>query len=94
MSRVPKWETAVLNVLALKADVREELDRLGAHITTARDLIAAGSPAGRKLDFLCQEFFREVNTIGSKANDAAVSHLVLEAKAVIEKIREIVQNVE
>lgn len=81
-------------VLALKADVREELDRLGAHIATARDLIAAGSPAGRKLDFLSQEFNREANTLCSKSGDSDLTRIGLALKAVIDQFREQVQNVE
>ena len=81
-------------VLALKADVREELDRLGAHIATARDLIAAGSPAGRKLDFLSQEFNREANTLCSKSGDSDLTRLGLALKTVIDQFREQVQNVE
>ncbi|HAQ35539.1 MAG: YicC family protein [Maricaulis sp.] len=81
-------------VLALKADVREELDRLGAHITTARDLIAAGSPAGRKLDFLSQEFNREANTLCSKSGDSDLTRIGLALKTVIDQFREQVQNVE
>lgn len=81
-------------VLALKADVREELDRLGAHIATARDLIAAGSPAGRKLDFLSQEFNREANTLCSKSGDSDLTRIGLALKTVIDQFREQVQNVE
>lgn len=81
-------------VLALKADVREELDRLGAHIATARDLIAEGSPAGRKLDFLSQEFNREANTLCSKSGDSDLTRIGLALKTVIDQFREQVQNVE
>lgn len=81
-------------VLALKADVREELDRLGAHIATARDLIAGGSPAGRKLDFLSQEFNREANTLCSKSGDSDLTRIGLALKTVIDQFREQVQNVE
>ncbi|MCA8994901.1 MAG: YicC family protein [Planctomycetaceae bacterium] len=83
-----------MSLFADRCDITEELSRLRSHLKQYDGLLVSEASSGRKLDFLCQEFFREVNTIGSKANDAAVSHLVLEAKAVIEKIREIVQNVE
>ncbi|WP_028880295.1 YicC/YloC family endoribonuclease [Terasakiella pusilla] len=81
-------------VLMTKADVREELDRLRAHIDGARDLLAKGSPCGRKLDFLCQEFNREANTLCSKAQDVDLTRIGLDLKAVIEQFREQVQNIE
>ena len=81
-------------VLMTKADVREELDRLRAHIEGARDLLAAGSPCGRKLDFLCQEFNREANTLCSKAQDVDLTRIGLDFKAVIDQFREQVQNIE
>ena len=81
-------------LLAAKADVREELDRLRAHVEAARALLGAGGPVGRRLDFLAQEFGREANTICSKANDVSLSRLGLDLKAVIEQFREQVQNVE
>lgn len=80
--------------IAVKADVREELDRLKAHISAARDLIAGGSPAGRKLDFLSQEFNREANTLCSKASDPALTRAGLAMKAAVDRLREQVQNVE
>ena len=80
--------------MAVKADVREELDRLDAHVASARELLAAGSPAGRKLDFLTQEFNREANTLCSKAADLALTQIGLELKAVIDQMREQCQNVE
>lgn len=83
-----------LAMLAVKADVTEEIDRLGAHVGAARDLLAAGSPIGRKLDFLSQEFNREANTICSKAGSVALTTLGLELKTVIDQMREQVQNVE
>ncbi|WP_306121122.1 YicC/YloC family endoribonuclease [Roseovarius sp. MMSF_3359] len=83
-----------LAMLAVKADVTEEIDRLGAHVTAARDLLKAGSPIGRKLDFLSQEFNREANTICSKAGSVALTTLGLELKTVIDQMREQVQNVE
>jgi len=79
--------------LATKADVREELDRLTAHVAAARQL-AASPPAGRKLDFLMQEFMREANTLCSKSATTALTGIGLELKAVIEQLREQVQNVE
>jgi uncharacterized protein (TIGR00255 family) len=81
-------------LLATKADIREELDRLGAHIASARQLIAAGGPVGRKLDFLSQEFNREANTLCSKSNDVALTGIGLDLKAVIDQLREQVQNIE
>lgn len=79
--------------LATKADVREELDRLAAHVAAARDLLRQ-APAGRKLDFLMQEFMREANTLCSKSATTALTGIGLELKAVIEQLREQVQNVE
>ncbi len=80
-----------------KLDVTEELVRLNSHVEQFRktlDATVRGKPAGRRLDFLCQEMAREANTIGSKGNDAAVAHAVVELKTEIERIREQVQNVE
>ncbi len=79
--------------LATKADVREELDRLTAHVAAARQLVAS-APAGRKLDFLMQEFMREANTLCSKSATTALTGIGLELKAVVEQLREQVQNVE
>ena len=81
-------------IVADRLDISEELVRLESHFQQADTLMAGEAPAGRALDFLCQEFFRELNTIGSKANDAAVSGRVVELKAALETIREQVQNVE
>ena len=81
-------------LLAVKADIREELDRLAAHVEGARELLAGGSPVGRKLDFLCQEFNREANTICSKSSDLNLTRVGLELKAVIERLREQIQNIE
>ncbi|ASY62253.1 protein YicC [Sinorhizobium sojae CCBAU 05684] len=85
---------AEVALLATRADLREEIDRLGAHIAVARDLLAKGGPVGRKLDFLAQEFNRESNTICSKSNAAAVSAAGIELKVVIDQFREQVQNLE
>lgn len=81
-------------LIATKADLREEIDRLKAHVAAARELIAAGGPIGRKLDFLAQEFNRESNTICSKSNAASVTAHGLELKVVIDQFREQVQNLE
>jgi|SRR5688572_2451870 len=81
-------------LLATKADIREELDRLTAHIASARQLIAAGGPVGRKLDFLAQEFNREANTLCSKSNAVELTGIGLDLKAVIDQLREQVQNIE
>jgi uncharacterized protein (TIGR00255 family) len=80
-------------VLAVKADVREELDRLNAHIAAARTLLGAAG-TGRRLDFLAQEFMREANTLCSKSATTALTAIGLELKAVIEQLREQIQNVE
>jgi uncharacterized protein (TIGR00255 family) len=79
---------------AVKADVREELDRLTAHVAAARGLLASDSAAGRRLDFLTQEFMREANTLCSKSATPALTAIGLDLKAVIEQFREQVQNVE
>jgi len=81
-------------LLAVKADVREELDRLTAHVQDARGLIAAGRGVGRKLDFLAQEFNREANTLCSKSADIALTRVGLALKAAIDQFREQAQNVE
>jgi uncharacterized protein (TIGR00255 family) len=81
-------------VLADRLDVAEELSRLDAHVVHFRSKLALGEPVGRSLDFLSQELLREANTLGSKCNDAEVAHLVVDLKAVIERLREQVQNVE
>jgi uncharacterized protein (TIGR00255 family) len=83
-----------LALIANRADVREEIDRLGAHVAAARDLITKGGAVGRKLDFLCQEFNREANTLCSKAADLALTNLGIELKAAIEQLREQIQNIE
>lgn len=81
-------------ILATRADLREELDRLQAHCQEARALIAAEGPAGRKLDFLAQEFNREANTLCAKSSDIALTREGLALKAVIDQFREQIQNVE
>lgn len=81
-------------LLAMKADVREELDRLAAHIEGARTLLAEGGPAGRRLDFLAQEFMREANTLCSKSASSVLTATGLDLKAGIEQFREQIQNVE
>ncbi|MFN3189752.1 MAG: YicC/YloC family endoribonuclease [Aureliella sp.] len=81
-------------VMADKADIREELVRLRSHFAQFTELLASEKSEGRKLDFLIQEMFRETNTIGSKANDAEIAQRVVDIKAVIEQMRELVQNVE
>jgi uncharacterized protein (TIGR00255 family) len=81
-------------LLAARADIREELDRLRAHLASARELLGADGPVGRRLDFLAQEFGRESNTLCAKANDVALSRIGLDLKGVVEQFREQVQNVE
>jgi uncharacterized protein (TIGR00255 family) len=81
-------------LIAARADIREELDRLRAHVESARGLLDDGAGVGRRLDFLAQEFGREANTLCAKANDVSLSRTGLELKAVIEQFREQVQNVE
>ncbi len=81
-------------LLAAKADVREETDRLHAHVAACGTLLEQGGPVGRRLDFLCQEINREINTICSKSADLALTRLGLELKAETERFREQVQNVE
>jgi uncharacterized protein (TIGR00255 family) len=81
-------------LIAAKADIREELDRIASHISQARELIGKGGSIGRKLDFLAQEFHREVNTCCSKSNDVELTNTGLEMKSVVEQFREQVQNLE
>jgi uncharacterized protein (TIGR00255 family) len=83
-----------LALLASRSDVAEEIDRLASHITAARDLLAAGGPQGRQLDFLVQEFMREANTLCSKSASIGLTGTGLRMKGVIEQIREQVQNIE
>jgi uncharacterized protein (TIGR00255 family) len=81
-------------LLAAKADVREELDRLTAHVAAVRGLLDQGGAIGRRVDFLCQEFNREANTLCSKADDLALTNIGIELKAAIEQLREQAQNIE
>nr|WP_132546196.1 YicC/YloC family endoribonuclease [Rhodovulum euryhalinum] len=83
-----------LALIAVKADVREELDRLAAHVEAARALLDADGPVGRKLDFLMQEFNREANTLCSKSQSTPLTRIGLDLKHVIDQMREQVQNVE
>jgi uncharacterized protein (TIGR00255 family) len=94
-ARVPEERLAQeVALLAQKSDVREELDRLGAHLAAARALLAAGEGAGRKLDFLVQEFVREANTLCSKSASVPLTRIGLDLKAAIERLREQAANVE
>lgn len=81
-------------LLAAKADIREELDRLKAHVAATRDLLASGKPVGRRLDFLAQEFGREANTLCAKSNDPELTRIGMELRVEVEQFREQVQNVE
>ncbi|MDE3176795.1 MAG: DUF1732 domain-containing protein, partial [Pseudomonadota bacterium] len=81
-------------LLAAKADIREELDRLKTHVAAARALLSEGGPVGRRLDFLAQEFSREANTLCAKSNDATLTTQGLELRVQIEQFREQVQNIE
>jgi uncharacterized protein (TIGR00255 family) len=81
-------------MLAAKADIREELDRLGSHVAQAQKLLADGGAVGRRLDFLAQELHRESNTLTAKANDVELTNIGLELKTVVEQFREQVQNLE
>ena len=83
-----------LALIAVKSDVTEEIDRLGAHVAAAREHLAKGGTVGRKLDFLMQEFNREANTLCSKAQSRDLTAIGLEMKAVIDQMREQVQNIE
>jgi uncharacterized protein (TIGR00255 family) len=81
-------------LLAAKADVREELDRLETHVAAANELLQKGGPMGRRLDFLAQELAREANTLCAKSNDASLTAIGLELRVEIEQFREQVQNIE
>jgi len=83
-----------LTVFADRSDITEEITRLESHLQQARGLMKSAEPAGRTLDFLAQEMFREINTIGSKANEVQITRQVIEFKTELERIREQVQNIE
>ena len=83
-----------VGIFAEKVDLAEETVRLGTHLNHFRETVSTSPRSGRKLDFLIQEILRETNTIGSKANDSEIATQVVEIKTAIERIREMVQNVE
>jgi uncharacterized protein (TIGR00255 family) len=83
-----------VSIFAERCDINEEITRMRSHLAQFEEFLNAATSMGRKLEFLTQEMFREVNTIGSKANDVSIAHCVVEMKSAIEKIREILQNVE
>lgn len=83
-----------VTLFAERSDIAEEVTRLGSHLRQARGLLKSREPAGRTLDFLAQEMFREINTIGSKANDVRITRQVIRFKTELERIREQVQNIE
>jgi uncharacterized protein (TIGR00255 family) len=83
-----------VSILAERADVAEEITRLRAHLAQYGEVLDGAESAGRRLEFIVQEMGRETNTIGSKANDVTISRCVVEMKGSLEKIRELIQNVE
>ena len=83
-----------VGIFADRVDTSEELVRLDSHIDQFREIANGETSNGRKLDFLTQELLRETNTIGSKANDATIANHVVEMKTTIERIREMIQNIE
>ena len=83
-----------VSIFAERADIAEEVVRLASHLDQFQDILKEPESAGKKLEFLTQEMFRETNTIGSKASDVEISRHVVEIKGTLEKIRELVQNVE
>ena len=94
---LPLDDDRLLREIALfaeRSDISEELARLASHLDQCTATLRGTEPAGRPLDFLCQELHRELNTIGSKASDAAIAHLVVAGKSAVEKLREQVQNLE
>jgi uncharacterized protein (TIGR00255 family) len=93
--RVPEDRLAIeVALLSQKSDVREELDRLAAHVAAARSLLGGSEPAGRRLEFLTQEFGREANTLGAKSASLGLTGISLDLKAAIERLREQAANVE
>ena len=97
LGTVPVDEARLLTecaVFADKTDINEELKRLGSHFSQFRSILNEETPVGRKLDFLLQEINREINTIGSKANDNEIAKYVIDAKCAVERIREQIQNIE
>ena len=94
---LPLDDERIVKEIALfadRCDVTEEMTRLSSHLDQFEKICEKDEPVGRTLDFLCQEIFRELNTTGSKANDAALAQLVVDAKTELEKVREQVQNIE
>ena len=83
-----------VSLFADRCDINEEITRMRSHLDQFSECLNQKESAGRKLEFLCQEMFREVNTIGSKSNNVDIAHAVVEMKGCIERLREIVQNVE
>ena len=83
-----------MSLFADKADINEELTRLRCHLDQFHAFVAEKESTGRKLEFLVQEIFREVNTIGSKANSVSIAHAVVDMKAAVDRLREVLQNVE
>ncbi|MCA9118288.1 MAG: DUF1732 domain-containing protein, partial [Planctomycetaceae bacterium] len=83
-----------ISIFADRVDINEEITRLRSHLSQFRTFLDEQTSEGRKLEFLGQEVFREINTIGSKGNDVEIAHHVVEMKAAVEKIREVLQNVE
>ena len=83
-----------VSIFAERSDISEEIVRLRSHLEQFATIMAAEESAGRKLEFLIQEMFREVNTIGSKSSDVEVARSVIEMKTAIERLREMIQNVE
>ena len=81
-------------LLAARSDIREEIDRLRAHIAAASELLRSGGPVGRRLDFLAQELAREANTLSAKSNDASLTAIGLDLKTEVEQLREQIQNIE
>lgn len=81
-------------LMAVKSDIQEEFDRLESHFEEAQKLLASGKPVGRRLDFLCQEFNREANTLCSKSGDTTVTRIGMDLKVLIDQFREQVQNIE